>query len=71
METIQVFIINMPTFVDGITVKNSDDSYTILINAGLTAKQQCETYDHEMSHINNHDFDHIYNVNQLELIRSA
>lgn len=71
MEIIQVFIIDMPTFVDGITVKNSDDSYTILINAGLSAEGQCEAYDHEMAHINNHDYDHIYDVNQLEMIRSA
>lgn len=71
MEIIQVFIIDMPTFVDGITVKNNDGSYTILINAGLSAEGQCEAYDHEMEHINNHDFDHFYDVNQLELIRSA
>lgn len=71
MEIIQVFIIDMPTFVDGITIKNSDDSYTILINAGLSAEGQCEAYDHEMEHINNHDYDHFYDVNQLELIRSA
>ena len=71
MEIIQVFIIDMPTFVDGITVKNNDGSYTILINAGLSAVGQCEAYDHEMAHINNHDYDQIYDVNQLELIRSA
>ena len=71
MEIIQVFIIDMPTFVEGITIKNSDDSYTILINAGLSAEGQCEAYDHEMEHINNHDYDHFYDVNQLELIRSA
>lgn len=71
METIQVFIIDMPTFVDGITIKNSDDSYTILINAGLSAEGQCAAYDHEMEHINNHDYDYFYDVNQLELIRSA
>ena len=71
MEIIQVFIVDMPTFVDGITVKNNDGSYTILINAGLSAVGQCEAYDHEMAHINNHDYDQIYDVNQLEMIRSA
>ena len=71
METIQVFVIDMPYFVDGITVKNCDDSYTILINAKLSAQGQCGAYDHEMEHINNHDFDHFCDVNQLELIRNS
>lgn len=69
MEIIQVFLIDMPTFVDGITVKNSDDSYTILINAGLSAEGQCAAYDHEMEHINNHDFDNVVDVGALEMIR--
>lgn len=71
MEIIQVFIIDMPSFVDGITVKNDDDSYTILINAGLSAVGQCEAYDHEMDHINNNDFEHFYDINEIELIRHS
>lgn len=71
MEIIQVFLIDMPAKIEGMTVKNNDDSYTIIINAGLSSIAQCRAYDHEMQHINNHDYDHIYDVNQLELIRSA
>jgi len=71
MEIIQVFLIDMPAKIEGMTVKNNDDSYTIIINAGLSSIAQCKAYDHEMQHINNHDYDHIYDVNQLELIRSA
>lgn len=69
MEHIGVFFVDMPTGIRALTVKNSDDSYTILINAGLSAAAQCDAYDHEMGHINNHDFDHIYDINTLELIR--
>ena len=69
MEMIQVFLIDMPATIRGMTIRNDDDSYTILINAGLSAQMQCDTYDHEMEHINNHDFDSIYDINMLEQLR--
>ena len=70
MEVIQVFLVDMPC-VKAMTIKNSDDSYTILINAGLSHEMQCEAYDHEMEHINNGDFDQIYDVGELEMIRHS
>ena len=71
MDYIGVFLVDMPTGIRALTVKNNDDSYTILINAGLSAEAQCDAYDHEIEHINNHDFDHIYDINYLESIRHA
>jgi hypothetical protein len=66
MEIIQVFLVDLPGTVRAFTVHNSDDSYTIFINAGLSHEMQCAAYDHEMQHINNHDFDYCYDVNELE-----
>lgn len=69
MEIVQVYLVDMPAKIEGLTIKNSDDSYTMFINSGLSSIAQCRAYDHEMGHINNHDFDHIYNVSDLEWIR--
>ena len=71
MEIVQVFLVDMPAKVEGLTIKNSDDSYTVFINAGLSSIAQCRAYDHEMEHINNHDYDYIYDVNELERIRHS
>lgn len=67
MDYIRVSLIDMP--VDGLTVRNPDGGYTILIDAGLSAEAQCEAYDHEMEHINNQDYDHIFDVNIIEWYR--
>lgn len=71
METIQVYLIKLPAAIKGVTVRNSDDSYTILINLNMPHEAQCEAYDHEMTHINSHDYDHMYDVNELEHIRHS
>ena len=71
MEYIGVYLIDLPTAIKGFTVRNSDDSYTIIINAGLSDAMQRDTYDHEIEHINNHDFDNIYDINYLENLRHA
>ena len=47
----------MPTRVKGQTVENSDGSYSIFINARLSADQQQETYVHELEHIKRKDFE--------------
>ena len=70
MEIIQVFLVDLGP-AKGMTIKNDDGSYTILINAALSAQMQCETYDHEMEHINNGDYDQIYDVSTLEWLRHS
>ncbi|MFV0518403.1 MAG: hypothetical protein ACK5MV_13500 [Aminipila sp.] len=69
MEYIQVQLINMPVAVRGFTIYNSDDSYTIFINARLSNEMQVAAYDHEIEHINNRDFDNMYSVDFLEKLR--
>ncbi len=68
MEIVQVRFVNLGP-AKGITVKNNDDSYTILINACLSHEQQCAVYDHEIAHIDNGDYDQVYDVGALEMLR--
>lgn len=35
---------------------NSDDSYTVFIDASLSAEEQKKVFEHEMNHIINNDF---------------
>lgn len=71
MEIIQVFLVDLPTAVRGLTIRNTDDSYTILINVNLSHEAQCDAYDHEMEHISKRDFDRMHDINNLELTRHA
>ena len=49
-------LVNLPTSVKGFSKSNSDMTYTIVLNARLTRKQQEETYRHELEHITKDDF---------------
>lgn len=69
MEYIQVHLLDMPVSIRGFTICNSDDSFTIFINARLSSEMQIQAYDHEISHINNKDYNHFYDINILETLR--
>ena len=74
MEQIKIYLIEMPPRVHAFTVyevESDGEYYTILINSRLSDQMQCEAYDHEILHINNHDFDHMYHVDALEAFRHA
>lgn len=75
MERIQVILVDLPPRIHGLTVYYYDEDgqvyYTILVNSCLNDKMQCDTYDHEIVHIDNHDFDRMIPVEDLEAIRHA
>lgn len=71
MEYIRVFLVDLPHTTKGLTVKNNDGGYTILINSRLSEQMQCEAYDHEIAHINNGDFENMYDVSILEHVRHS
>lgn len=52
----QVFYKDMPCHLKGFTKKNDDESFTIFINAKHNKEQQLATYQHEIRHIRNGDF---------------
>lgn len=67
MDDVRVFKIDMPMSVKGYTVKK-DDFYTIIINSNLNEAAQTETYNHELDHIKNGDFDYgVTETDQIEL----
>lgn len=75
MERIQVLLVDLPCTVRGLTVYYYDEDgmvyYTILINSKMSDQMHCATYDHEIAHINNHDFYRMMPVEDLEALRHA
>ncbi|MBF0716064.1 hypothetical protein [Gemelliphila palaticanis] len=64
-------IIDFPTSrVKGCVTKNEDDSYTIFLNAKMGYWEMKKTFDHEISHIINEDFEK-YNVDEIEYARHS
>jgi len=66
--TINTRLIDLPTTIRGLCKKNSDGSFTILLNARLNLEQQQCTYLHEIKHIENGDFDSLLSIDCLECI---
>lgn len=62
---IQTILYNLPPHVSGFTVKKGDN-YTVFLNARQSWVQQKATYDHEMEHIQNEDFDSDMTADELE-----
>lgn len=71
IDYIQVKLIDLPCLTKGFTRKNRDGSYTIVINARLSNEMQIATYDHEIRHIENGDYDHQVDVDEIEIERHA
>ncbi len=69
IEYIGVHLVDLPHGIRGYTKKNKDGSYTIMINARLSSEMQVTTYDHEIKHIENGDYDYNAEVNQIEVHR--
>lgn len=65
MPDINVVLMDNPFGVKGSVNKNLDDSYTIIINANLSAEQQKEVYLHELQHIIGEDFSK-EDINKIE-----
>lgn len=64
--TINTKLLDMPTSVKGLSKKNKDGSFTILLNARLNCEQNRCTYLHELAHIENGDFDSELSIECLE-----
>ncbi len=78
-DCIRVVLIDMPPSINGFTISDGFDYYTIVLNPRLSQQKQEETYAHEISHIMNGDFSRMQDINrdlleemtadQLETIR--
>ena len=67
MNNINIFIMDLPYSVHGFTKRNPDGSYTIFINAHDSVNVQRQSYEHEMQHIKNNDFEK-YDIESLEIL---
>ncbi len=65
MEEINVQLLDMDTMIPEQLVKNSDDTYTIFINARLSQESRIKSYLHAISHIKNKDFEK-FDVQEIE-----
>ncbi len=65
-ENYTIILKDMPTTVRAITVKNEDDSYTIIVNSKLNYEQQHISFEHEIHHIQNCDFEKVCEINDIE-----
>lgn len=61
-------LLDLPTTVKGLSRKNSDGSFTILLNSRLNCEQNHCTYLHELAHIKNGDFESELSVDCLECL---
>lgn len=61
-----VILLNDACGVPGSVWHNSDDSYTIFIDAKLSKEKQKKVFLHEMKHIQQKDFEK-ENVHQIEI----
>ena len=50
---------------------DNEDFYCILLNGKLGQNALVKAYDHEIDHINHHDFDSMYTADQIESMRHA
>ncbi len=64
---INVVILEKSGGIPGSVWLNTDDSYTIFIDARLSAEKQKEIFMHELHHIENKDFEK-NNVQEIETV---
>lgn len=55
---------DLPVTVQGFTVSDGFDFYTIFINSRLSSRMQMDAYDHELAHIENGDFSRMQDINR-------
>ena len=68
MENVFVKLIELPTTVRSFVVVNKDQTYTILLNCKLSHEQNLISYEHELNHIKNGDYEKQCSANMIELI---
>lgn len=60
------FFRNLPYGVKGICRENEDGSHTIVLNSRYTYEDNLHSYEHEINHISNNDFDENVNIEERE-----
>lgn len=66
MDNIRTILVDLPNTIGGYTVKQ-DDYYTIVLNQNLSHDKNLITYAHEISHIENNDFESNCSAGLIEI----
>lgn len=70
-QDVNCIYLDMPASIKSFTVSNPDMSYTIVLNAKHTREQHLISYHHEMTHIENGDFDKRCSTDLIEIYAHA
>ena len=67
MDNIQTVMSNLPSTIGGFTIV-ADDYFKIVLNQNLSFERNMQTYNHELMHISNGDFDKKTSVGLIEIM---
>lgn len=67
MEEVFVVMAELPATVKSFVIANVDQTYTIVINSRLSHEQNMKSYQHELDHIRNGDYDRKICADLIEL----
>lgn len=67
MDNVFVKMCDLPGTVHSFVIAHPDQTYTIVLNSRLSHEQHLLSYQHELDHINNGDYDKKCSVDLIEL----
>ncbi len=67
MDNIRTVMSNLPSTIGGFTIV-ANDYFTIVLNQNLSFERNMQTYNHELMHISNGDFDKKTSVGLIEIM---
>lgn len=67
MENVFVKLIELPYSIRSYVVLNKDQTYTIVLNSRLSHEQNLISYQHEIDHIKNGDYEKKCSVDWIEI----
>ena len=67
MDDIKVIYLDMPTTIRSYVISRND-FFTIVLNSKLSCEQNAVSYEHELNHIKNGDYEKKCSVNMIEFM---
>lgn len=67
MDNVRTVMSDLPLTIGGFTVV-ADDYFTIVLNQNLSFERNMQTYNHELFHIANGDFDKKISAGLIEIV---
>lgn len=67
MDEIVTRILCLPTSINGYTIRDRNGDYNVYINSRLSFERQLMTYQHELKHVLNGDFNKSGSADLIEI----